>query len=242
MPRHDRSSRRHARRIRPGVEPAEARELPSGIIASLSSRAHMAQGHVGFLAPTASTTAAAGPGNGFINDPSSPLLGQGTPTPAELAREGFRAVFRGPYTIGPGRFSDQAQVLFVRGVGGSNAFLHGNFTMGVVTPVDPTMPPRGEAVLNDKNINSSGILGLQLTATAVDSAGRPSQLTFTQDPNIYSGTFFVDAALGTATVHYQPASPHGGIATVIFQGRVYTSGLSFPLRNSDLASRGGRLN
>jgi hypothetical protein len=233
-----RDRRRLARALRPTFERPESRELPSGIIASLSNRAHAFRGAIQLMPAAAPATS----GNGFINNPVSPLLGQGSPTPAELSRERFHAVFRGPYTIGPGRFSDQAQTVFFRGIGGSNAFLHGNFTMAVVTPTDATAPLFGEAVLNDKNINSSGIIGLPLTATAVDSAGRPTQLTFTQDPNIYSGAFFVNSSIGTVTVRYQPRSPHGGIATVVFQGRVYTTGLTFPLRNSDLISRGGRLN
>ncbi|HWE36455.1 MAG TPA: hypothetical protein VG406_07810 [Isosphaeraceae bacterium] len=234
---HGRTTRSTAIHFRPAVERAEARELPSGIIASISNRAPAIHGAVHVSQSASPPTS----GNGFLNNPGSPLLGQGTPTPAELARENFHAYFRGPYSIGPGRFSDQAQTLFIRGVGSSNFFFHGNIVMAVVTPTNPDAPPFGTAVLNDKNINSSGVLGLDFTATAVDSAGRATQLTFTQDPNIYSGTFFVDSAIATATVRYQPTSAHGGIATVVFQGRIYTSGLAFPLRNSDLVTRGGRL-
>ena len=44
---------------------------------------------------------------------SSPLLGNGTPTSAELAREKFHAQFYGPLDHpGPGRFSDQSKIIF----------------------------------------------------------------------------------------------------------------------------------
>ncbi len=43
---------------------------------------------------------------------------------------------------------------------------------------------------------------------------------------------------GTATIHYNNSN---GLATVVFNGLVYVNSLTNPLVNSDLDSRGGRL-
>ena len=61
-------------------------------------------------------------------------------------------------------------------------------------------------MLNDKSTNSSAIQGLILTGsrTDVDSHGRPTKMTFTADPNVYSGAFFVEAAQGTVSIKYGP--------------------------------------
>ena len=58
------------------------------------------------------------------------MLGNGTPTAAELAREKFQAKFSGPLSTLPGRFSDQTAIIFMRGLGGStpNFFLHGDYS------------------------------------------------------------------------------------------------------------------
>jgi hypothetical protein len=169
---------------------------------------------------------------------NSPLIGTG-PTPRELARERFRAVFSGPVSVGPGRFSDQAKTLYFRGLGNSNTFLHGDFQMAIVFPKDPNAPLFGEAVMQDKNTNSGAIIAFPLkgvTPQTYDRLGRPTKLTFVQDPNIYSGTFFINTASGTVNIHYSKGS-----AQVSFNGLVYTLGLTNPLTNSDLYSRGGRI-
>ncbi len=168
----------------------------------------------------------------------TPLIGVG-PTPRELAREKFHAVFSGPFYTGPGRFSNQGATIYYRGLGTSNTFLHGDYQMAIVYPTDPSQPLVGEAVLQDKNNNSAGILGLPLTGLTpqtYDQKGRPTEMTFTQDPNIYSGIFFVNTASGTVKIKYGRGS-----ATVVFNGLVYTSGLTSPVANSDLYSRGGRV-
>ena len=61
-------------------------------------------------------------------------------------------------------------------------------------------------------------------------------MTFNADPNINAGIFFSDTASGTLQIHYSKGS-----ATAIFNGLVYTTGLTNPLANSDLYSRGGRI-
>jgi hypothetical protein len=243
---------RHARdrrAARPRLHEIEPRELLSGLIVALSGNA-----------PTISASAAlqkniiaseaggsgssgliTGLGNGFgPGNMNSPLLGQGTPTPQELARMAYKAGFNGRYYTGPGRFSDQGTTYFYRGLGGSTYFLHGDFDMAIVTPSDPTKPFIGEAVLQDKNTNSGAIQGLILRGdrTKVDALGRPTQLQFVADPNIYSGAYFVEAAEGTVEITYGSGPNHP--VHVTFTGLVYTTGLTNPLVNQDLYARHGR--
>jgi hypothetical protein len=169
-----------------------------------------------------------------------PPLGPGTgqPLPNELARERFHASFSGPFYVGPPRFTDQSKILYVRGLGGSNQFLHGDFQMGIVFPADPTAPITGVIYMQDKNMNGGASLAFDLTfdPKSLDRLGRPTLATFVNDPNVYSGTYFVQTASGTLRIGY-----HGKAATVIIDGRVYTGGLTNVLRNQDLTARGGRL-
>jgi hypothetical protein len=248
----------HKRRAaRPQVEQIEARELLSALTTGLISPSHpsatalLSQALAVQEAKAAGTITASAfrPANGntfgdmngsYVNGATSPLLTFGTPTPAEAAREKFNAAFGGPFYGGPGRFSDQAHIQYFRGLGSSSAFLHGDFNMAIVTPTDPNTPFYGDAVLEDKNTNSGGIIGLVLQGnrTDVDKFGRPTKLTFEADPNIYSGVFFIDTASGTVSIRYNNSN---GSASVTFKGRVYVNGLTNPLVNSDLYSRGGRL-
>ena len=94
--------------------------------------------------------------------------------------------------------------------------------------------------MEDKNASDNGVLGLDLIGNRpdVDKYGRPTELTFTSDPNIGDGAFTQSASSGTVTIKYDNAD---GSATVAFKGRLYVSGLTNPLVNSDLYARGGRL-
>jgi hypothetical protein len=244
------------RACRPGLERVEGRELLSGLMVALAANkpnvtaADLLANQLSGIHADATGNGAGGSGssgliqglgNGFGPDnTSSPLLGQGTPTPQELNREAFKAGFAGRYYTGPGRFSDQGTTYFYRGIGSSSDFLHGDFDMAVVTPTDPTAPFIGEAVLQDKNNNSSALIGLILRGdrTKVDALGRPTVLQFVADPNIYSGAFFVAAAEGTISLTYGPGPNHP--ITAIFRGRVYTSGVTNPLVNMDLYARHNR--
>jgi hypothetical protein len=181
--------------------------------------------------PFAGSSGIGGQGQG-----ASPLIGTGQPTAREIARDTFKAFFNGPLLIGPGRFSDQANIIYVRGVGSTTFFHHGDMNMGIVIPRNLATPITGEINMQDKNINSGGQVAFQLTAVpgAVDPRGRPTQFTFVADPNIYSGIFFFDSATGILGVNY-----HGSTATVRITGLVYTSGLTNPIKNTDLVQRGG---
>lgn len=240
--------RQGCRALRPTIEghALESRQLLSGIIAVMAASAPrpvaaaVALSHRLAAPPViySGNTGGVGNGSGLSNNSNTPLLGNGQLSPQEVARETFRAVFTGQLYTGPGRFSSQSTTYNFRGLGGSNFFLHGDLDMAIVTPADPTAPFLGEAVMNDKSTGSGGILGLILTAsrTAVDSHGRPTQFTFSSDPNIYSGIFFVSASQGTLNLTY---GAHNSFKAV-FQGLVYTSGLTNPLVNSALYGRNNR--
>ena len=187
----------------------------------------------------------AGP-NAAVNLPISPLLGTGTPTKAELAREKFTARFSGPMTTLAPRFSDQSKIIYMHGLGTApRFFLHGDYALAIAFPAgfDPknpagtfdaqdnpagTQPVTGFAFLDDKNNNSGATVGLDLSAdpTSFDKQGRPTRLNFTSDPNIYSGVFYVSQSSGTVTIKYGRNT-----ATATFDGRLYTTGLTSPFQN-----------
>lgn len=246
---------RKRRKNRLAVEPMEGRELLSGLLVALaapipqigparaaaiaSSLAHPTS--FGNASARGMTNAngvyigATGP-NSSATFPTSPILSSGTPTATELAREKFVAKFTGPSIVKPGRFSDQKQILYLRGLGGStpNFFLRGDYGLAIVIPTDPTQPTTGFAFLDDKNNNSGGVVGLDLLAdpTSFDAKGRPTRLTFTADPNVYGGIFFVDSAVGRVHITYGKNT-----ATTVFSGRIYTSGLTSPFQNVDLYAK-----
>jgi len=190
--------------------------------------------------------------NASTKFPITALLGTGTPTKAELAREKFVARFSGPLSILPPRFSDQSKIIYLRGLGGStpNFFLHGDYALALVIPAgfDPknpggipstttspgVAPVTGFAFLDDKNNNSGGVVGLDLLAdpSSFDALGRPTRLSFTSDPNVYGGIFFVNQSAGTATIKYGTNT-----ASTTFNGRVYTSDLTNPFQNVDLYAK-----
>lgn len=247
-------SARTRRGLAPALLPLEGRELLSSTGGAWGSASPslggadvmqiaQARSHGAEVAAAAASDSAADPGSpggGFpAPNPSaaSPLLGQGEPTPAERARQRFRAEFSGPFRTLPPRFTDQRQILYLRGIGTSTAFLHGDYDMAIVLPRDRSQPITGFAYLDDKNTNAGATLGLDLAAdpASLDRKGRPTRLTFTSDPNIYSGTFFVTQSTGVVTVRYGK-----GNASASFQGRLYVSGLTSTLQNTDLYARRGR--
>jgi hypothetical protein len=268
---------RKRRGLAPTLEPMERRDvLSASILVALqpTNVPYLTPAQVAATAANQAQVSASATGGGatssqnglFIGNtgpnaaatfPASPIIGNGTPTAAELAREAFKAKFSGPLSTLPGRFSDQSKIIFMRGLGGStpNFFLHGDYSLAIVIPTgfnpkqpagtggDPSapgyVPPvTGFTFLDDKNNNSGGVVGLDLLAdpTSFDSKGRPTRLTFTADPNIYGGIYFVDSASGVVNITY-----HKNTAQAVFDGRIYTSGLTSPFENVDLYKRGGRL-
>ena len=251
------ASKRTPGRLR--VEPLEERSLLSGLMIALQPQA--TRPDVAAVAATVATRATS-PGNGVavggagvnagVPFPESPVLGQGTPTARELAREKFTARFNGPMAELAPRFSDQSKILYLRGLGTApRFFLHGDYTLAMVFPASfnpknpggtfnattnptGTPPVTGFAFLDDKNNNAGATIGLDLAAdpTSFDSKGRPTRLFFTSDPNVYSGVFYVTQSSGVVTIKYGRTT-----ASATFSGRLYTTGLTSPFQNSDLYAR-----
>ncbi len=221
--------------LKPAVEQVERRRLLSAITDILAAQSQPYHPTNPSVATQSQSASAIPP---LVNPGVAPPIapGPGNPTPRELAREKFHAYFSGPYNVGPPRFTSQSKIFFYRGLGGSTQFLHGDFQMQIDIPKETGSPIVGAIYLQDRNLNSSGALGLDLTIdpSSFDRLGRPTQATFTQDPNIYSGVDFVDTASGSLTIRYS-----GNTATVKLNGLLYVSGLTDPLRNMDLQARGG---
>lgn len=216
-------------RRRLDIEGLEARDLLSALIAVMASQA-------------ATHGTATG---GTSGEPTNLLINPtGTPTSHQQARQHFGAKFSGAYTVGPGRFSSEAQQLYFRGVGGSNQFLHGDTQLRLITPIDPTLPITGEITMFDRNLNSNSSLGLDLVAdpsTGVDRFGRPTHLTVYQlDPNISAGVYVEGRASGTVDITYLTSDRrnHRGVgqgrAIVTVRALVYSLGTSFILTNADI--------
>ena len=111
------------------INSPKVRALLDGVSNPVATQAASASGQVtasatassqGRLTPTSQSIAL--PQNQGFLPPASPgynlvLQPTGTATPAEVKRQLFKAVYRGPYIIGPGSFSSQALQVFIRGAG-----------------------------------------------------------------------------------------------------------------------------
>jgi hypothetical protein len=225
--------RRARVRLRPAFDCIESRELLSAIVAVL--RGHP-DGTPSLQAMIAAQQTSPNPNSPHSTPPVVP--GSGLPTLKERARIAFHAAFSGPSHSVVGRYTDQSRDLFFRGLGTSSQFIHGDFQMQIVLPANPAVPITGAVYMQDRNINSSGAIAFDLVADpmSLDRRGRPTRLTFTGDPNIYSGVDYANTSNGTVTIRYFKDT-----AAVFFKGTVYTNGITNPLRNMDLQARGGRL-
>ena len=205
------------RRVTLEVEGLEPRDLLSSITDLLATS--------GSLHSSASASALPTPIS--VNPPPF-VPGPGDPLPREVARERFRATFKGPFSVGPPLFTGQSKILHFRGLGTSNQFLHGDYQMTVILPKNASDPTTGGAYMQDKNINSGGAIAFDLKADpqSFDRFGRPTSLTFTINSNIYSGIFYNAIASGTVTIRYFKST-----SSVLFDGLVFTNGISNPLRN-----------
>ena len=201
---------RPLRACRPGVERCEARDLPSGVIASLG---HGPAIHAMALPST-------GPIGLISADPAPP-------TPREAARRVFRGGYVGSYTVGGPLLADQSGSLRVFGPGSNNRFLHGTLDLRVFTPAVPGDPITGAASLVDRNTNSGAILLLNLrgASSQVDAHGRPTHLDFEVNGGGGSGGIFASSVGGgTIDIRYV-----GHRADVILRGRITTTGVGSPL-------------
>ena len=232
---------RRSRAYRPGhgpVEVMEPRLALSGIIASLATTPRA--NHPARAAAGTSVHALAGVGGqnpAFLTNQF--LQPTGTPTPKELRREYFRFTFVGPYSGGPGQFSDVKSSVYIRGEGRSTIILHGDLQLKAIVPTDPTRPTSGQLTIFDRNINANTVVGLDLLGSTadLDRRGRPTHLKFQTDPNVSSGIAVESLSSGTVDIRYRPGRGgiHGvadtGTASVVIQGTFYTLGTSNLLRN-----------
>jgi hypothetical protein len=171
-------------------------------------------------------------------------------TPQELKNETFNAVFKGPYTVGPGPTSDEAADYYIRGAGQGTTFLHGDIQLRIVVPKDPGTPFGAVSAIFDRNLNSNTVLGFdsstpQLDANGqqinVDAAGRPNFLSpITVDVNSSSGLYDEAFSQGTISITYMPSRTRTrgligqGTAIIRIHALIYTPNVDFILANSDI--------
>jgi len=221
-----RSNEASRRPIGPGLEALEARDLLSS--GPLSSK--LSPG----ISPGRSVAERAGMGDSSSGGGSSMMTGQ--PTPHEQVRENFKAVFYGPFIVGPGRFSMQAMQTFITGGGTANQFRHGNVQVALFIPSNPSQGVTGTAKLYDKSfLMTSNILSLSLQGNPQPLLdGRPTMLTWTVGSSS-SGAFGDATGQGTVEIRYfpgghlPPRATSAGNASVIFSGQLNTLGTN-PVR------------
>lgn len=212
---------------RPELLRLESRDLPaSSALGSLHALARHASALVQSSTPPPT-------------EPGPPLVpGPGQPTPIGLARSRFAAAFSGTILVGRPRYTGQSAILSYRGIGTSTQFLHGDFQMAAVLPKDASADITGAAFLQDRNQANGDQFGLDINfdKASLDSRGRPTRGTWVTDPNIYSGVNYSDVGTGTVKIRYFP----DGVATVVFRGHIHVSGITNPLKNSDLYFQNAR--
>jgi hypothetical protein len=237
------------------VNSPKVQALLDGVSNPATTQAASASGQVttsatassqGRLTPTSKSIAL--PQNQGFLPPASPgynlvLQPTGTATSAEVKRQLFKAVYIGPYIIGPGSFSSQAMQVFIRGAGTSTTMLHSDIQMRLAVATDPTLETTGAAVIFDRNLNSNTVLGFDLATprTNVDSGGRPDEITgVTLDVNSSSGVYDEAYAQGVIDIHYYPSGKKTpgaldeGKAIVKVYAQIYAPNVDFILRNSDI--------
>ena len=228
-----------------GVGSYPATQSQSTVPSSSAASAAATSGRGGFT-PTSESIAV--PQNQGFQPPANPgynliLQPTGTATPAEVKRQLFNAVFRGPYIIGPGTFSSQASQIFIRGAGTATSMLHADIQMRLAVASDPTPQTTGAATIFDRNLNSNTVLGFDLATprTNVDSHGRPNSISsVTLDVNASAGVYDEAFAQGVVEIHYYPSSKkipgatENGTAVVKIHGQIYSALVDFILRNSSI--------
>lgn len=162
----------------------------------------------------------------------------GAPTRREQLRQSFSARFKGDFTTGPGRFTDQSSQTYMFGGGNSSMILHADVQLGFFTYKDASQPPTGLAALIAKDIGNTGNeLDLNLVGdpASIDRRGRTTRFTWTVAESS-GGTFSGATGHGTLRLIYMPGGKFtgrafgGGTAGAIFKGSVYTNGINNILR------------
>lgn len=183
------------------------------------------QAGVGNSGPVAGVSASAGGLPGNLSFSPNPEI-----NPAMLTRMGrsaayFTAKVTGPYALSRSFYSDVAkQIVYIGNIGGTpGQILHGTTLMNVVVPSTPGAATYGIAVIRDLSNGSTGLqLVLDLTETAHDGLGRPTQFTWNVD-STSGGTYANAPGQGMLSIAYH-ANGHSrdsaGGYTAIFRGAV----------------------
>ena len=212
------------RTFRPDLERVEARCLLS--VAPISVQ-RGAAGRGGVIL----AEGAGSPGAATDSPPQNRFLTPtGTPSLHEMRRQRVRLTFDGKFVQGRPRFSDTQSQVYIKGVGTSTFFLHGDLQLGAYVPKDLATPTSGQATSYDRNNNTNAAFGIDLlgSTASLDRAGRPTQFAFTMDQNISAGIFGASIGSGTVKIRYtpngkvQPGILSQGRAQVVIVGDVYT--------------------
>ena len=162
--------------------------------------------------------------------------GTGIPSAHELIRQTYIGKFVGSYTVGAGRFSDQASQIYTLGSGTSNQSLHGQYQMRVSVPKDPKASIGGVIALFGTNVATTGsTLILDLTADPKSLVrGLPTRYTWTVSPSsagLYTNAGGFGDGQGTLDIHFIPGGNRvpsvlaAGRTTVVIKGLINVGGV-----------------
>lgn len=233
---------RRAALIQPSVERMESRELPSPVIAvslaAANRRIHQAPAATLGVPPFSS------PPQEFGTNIDNLLVSpdpNGVPTRREQRRETFWALFtNGTYSIGPGRFSNEASHTYLRAMGTSNQMLHNAMQFAFVQSKDLTRPPTGQMSIQDKNLSTGNQLAFIAVAEpgSIDPKGRPTRfLIYAKDINQSSAFYDQGTAVGTIDIRYFPQKRNRqgtfetGRFKMVVRAQVYNLGTTAFLTN-----------
>jgi hypothetical protein len=163
--------------LKPEVIGLESRDVPTVVspLAFGGAGLRAKQGQAAAMAPVspAATT-------DELNFNSNPEIDPSKLSKLGLAASRFAVLAGGPYSLAGSYFSDVSkQIIYLSKFPGTTGQMrHGTMIMRVAIPADPTAPIHGVAVLRVLSNSTTGNqLVLELTATAVDAQGRPTQFT-----------------------------------------------------------------
>jgi hypothetical protein len=224
------------RRLRPGLERLETRDLPSTTPLPTGPASPEPTPAAATDVQPLATASAAGqtpfPNPAVIANSLNLLYGPNsasprTPTPAEIKRQTFVARWVGTYTVGLPRFSDRSETIHAYSrTGGSSEFLKGKLQLVLFPPANPDATPNpgdpfanqvtGTAALFAQNyLQTGGLLVLDLSgppAPGSSPATLPTHLTWTYDSFSSAGPFVAPAldfnqGTGVVDIQYVP-DPH----------------------------------
>jgi hypothetical protein len=245
-------SRDHGqRRYRPRIEGLEGRDLPSGLGTSVERQVTSPRVSATVYRTTNPVDATKGGHDGLpswvsesylqsvANTLYAPVDGSAVPrpTPSEVRRQTFWIQFKGHYSVGAPRFSDQASTIHIYSNGRSatsNQSLNGRAQLLIFPPADPTATPTTNdpiagniaglfTMFTANTLQSGDSLFAQLTnvsgvasndPSALDH-GLPSELSFTIDPGGVSGGIYSTPAYTVTTAEGQSSAINGGSAGAV---------------------------